>query len=105
VLQGGKVMDDPKLLAKSLKRLQKQKAASAAAWDQRKSTQKDESTARVTQRNANLQKKRSRGVNEMHQVKSGKARESGGGKAGGGGGSGSFSGKEGGGKKASPGFK
>jgi hypothetical protein len=71
LLQGAKVLDDPALLAKSLKRAQKDKAKSAAAWAGRTATQAEESKARLATRNENLQKKRTRGVNEMHLAKEG----------------------------------
>lgn len=122
-LQGSKVLDDPKLLAKSLKRLQKSKAKSGEAWAQRTATQTTESAQRTAQRNENLQKKRQRGVNEMHQIKDGGKGGSGGHKGGkphgsgapsaatdrfkgkSSGGGGKPSGGSGGGKKAGPGFK
>lgn len=52
---GVKVLDDAKLLRKSLKREEKAKARSARDWDARKGDQKKEQAARQEKRTANLQ--------------------------------------------------
>jgi hypothetical protein len=53
--RGNKVLDDPKLLRKSIKREAKGKAKSAAAWKERASKQRAEVGAKQDRRRANLQ--------------------------------------------------
>jgi len=56
------VMDDPKLLAASLKRIAKGKAKSAAAWSGRKERTEADKESRAADRNAHLKGKRARGL-------------------------------------------
>ena len=51
---GEKVLDDPRLLAKSLKREAKEKAKRSAAWAERKKVADGSSTERQARREANL---------------------------------------------------
>lgn len=53
---GEKVKDDPKLLAKALKRKERSKAKSAEAWAERKATSDQQQAARQARREANLQR-------------------------------------------------
>mmetsp|Transcript_14118 Transcript_14118/g.30627 ORF Transcript_14118/g.30627 Transcript_14118/m.30627 type:complete len:402 (-) Transcript_14118:522-1727(-) len=52
---GERVLDDPKLLRKSLKKESKRKAKSAAAWQERRDHQQEEQAARQNKRKENIQ--------------------------------------------------
>ena len=74
-VQGEKPMDDPHLIAKALKRMQKTKAKSSAAWAERKVKEDGDQVARQAFRDGNIAKKKLRGLNEKGKAAAAKAAE------------------------------